>query len=294
MTTRLPVAESSAWTGVSVSEAMRPGVVTCPRDAPLPTIAAIMTTHLVHAVLVAPLERGVPLVVTDRALVEAGLQGAAGSSAADLAREPMGMLSTQATLAEAVELMAVGYATHVLAIDPSSGHPAGMVSSLDIAAAAGGVPFRRAPMPLPGPISPLPDAKELSQMRVGDVMHPGVTTATPDAPLRTVARIMAEQGVHCVAIAGICSAGGRDPHFTWGLIADIDLVRALHRGPATLAAGTIAATEPIALPEDASLDRAATLMVKHDTSHLVAVSPAGLPTGMVSTLDIARIMAAGS
>ena len=70
-------------------------------------------------------------------------------------------------------------------------------------------------------------------------------------------------------------------------------MRALHRGSAALAAGTIAATEPIALPEDESLDRAAALMVKHDTSHLVAVSPAGLPSGMVSTLDVVRIMAAG-
>ena len=75
MTTRLPLAESSAWTGVSVSEAMHPGIVTCPRDATLPAIAAIMTTHRVHAVVVAPLERGALLVVTDRAVVRARSRG---------------------------------------------------------------------------------------------------------------------------------------------------------------------------------------------------------------------------
>jgi CBS domain-containing protein len=34
-------------------------------------------------------------------------------------------------------------------------------------------------------------------------------------------------------------------------------------------------------------------MVRHDTSHVVVVSRAGLPSGMVSTLDVVRIMAAG-
>ena len=293
MTTYLPLADSSAWTGMSVSEAMRPGIVTSPRDATLPAIAAIMTAHRVHAVVVAPLERVAPLVVTDRALVRAAVEGATDASAADLAREPMAMISAHATLAEAVELMAVSYATHILATDPSSGIPAGSISSLDIAAAVSGGAPRIARTTPATPAGSAPSARTLSELRISDVMHQGVITTTPDAALRTVARTMAERCVHCVAIAGIDRAGGRDPHFTWGLIADIDLVRALHRGSAGLAAGTIAATEPIALPEDESLDRAAALMVKHDTSHLVAVNRDGLPSGMVSMLDVVRIMAAG-
>lgn len=271
---------------------MHPGVISCPRDATLSTIAAIMVTHGVHAMVVEPLGRGAPLVVTQGALVGAAVNGAGDTTAGDLAREPIATVSTQATLAQAVELMAVGYATHLLVTDPSSGAPAGIVSSLDVAAAVGGVPFRVASLPRAAPESrPSPSARTLSEVRVSDVMRPGVITSTPDAPLHTVARIMAEHGVHCVAIAGIDRTRGRDPHFTWGLIEDIDLMRALHRGSAALVAGTTAATEPIALPEDASLDRAAALMIEHDTSHLVVVSPAGLPSGMVSTLDVARVLA---
>jgi CBS domain-containing protein len=190
--------------------------------------------------------------------------------------------------------MAVGYATHVL-VEPSSGAPAGIVSSLDIAAAVGGVPFGLARMPLSALVMPPPGARSLQEACVGDVMHPGVITSPPDASLATVARIMAERGVHCVAIAGVDRSEGRDPHLTWGLISDIDLIRAVHGGsPATapgLTAGTIAATAPIALHEDDFLDRAAALMVKHDTSHLVAVNRTGLPSGMVSTFDVARVMA---
>ena len=80
----------------------------------------------------------------------------------------MATLSTQATLAEAVELMAVGYATHVLATDPSSGAPAGIISSLDIAAAVGGVPPRpaRTPLAAPGPaVTERADAERVANQR---------------------------------------------------------------------------------------------------------------------------------
>jgi len=291
MTTRLPVADSSAWTGVAVSEAMHPGVVTCPRDATLPTIAEIMTTHCVHAVVVAPLQGGAPLVVTDRALVGAMVQGAADVTAADVAREPIATLSTEATLGDAAQVMAVSYATHVLAIDPSSGVPVGVVSSLDVVAAVGGISSGLARLLPPVQLRPAPAVRSLNEARVSDVMHPGVITSTPDAPLHTVARIMADHGVHCVAVAGVDRSGGRDPHLTWGLIADIDLVRAVQGGSSALAAGSIVATAPIALQEDDFLDRAAALMIKHHTSHLVAVNRTGLPSGIVSTFDVARVMA---
>ena len=79
----------------------------------------------------------------------------------------------------------------------------------------------------------------------------------------------------------------------WGLVSDMDVVHAAHRGRLATPAGELAATTPIALPEDATLERAATLMASHDVAHLVAVGPAGAPSGVVSTLDVIRILAAG-
>ena len=50
-------------------------------------------------------------------------------------------------------------------------------------------------------------------------------------------------------------------------------------------------TEPIAVEQSEPLDRVAALMVNHDTSHVVVVGPDGLPAGIVSTLDVAEILA---
>ena len=68
---------------------------------------------------------------------------------------------------------------------------------------------------------------------------------------------------------------------------------AAHRGTLATPAGDLATTTPLALPEDATLERAATLMASHDAAHVVAVGHSGVPSGMVSTLDVIRILAAG-
>jgi len=89
-------------------------------------------------------------------------------------------------------------------------------------------------------------------------------------------------------VAGIERPGQR---LTWGLISAIDLILATHRGALSEPAARIAATEPIAVEESDSLDGAASLMVEHDTTHLVAVGSLGLPSGMVSTHDVAAVLA---
>jgi len=285
-------AMGSPLTGVTVGEAMRPGVITCLPDAGPATLATIMVTHGIHVVVVAPPAHGTPLIVTDRELVRAALEGSENASASDLAGEPVATLATDAPLDDAVAMMAARYVTHILAVEPSSATPAGIVSSLDVVAIVAGWEPRLARMLRPTPARPSPSARTLSKARVSDVMHPGVATCAPDVSLSAVARIMAEHRIHCVAVAGIDTAGPGGQHFTWGLIEDMDLVLALQRGALGESAGTVVATAPVAIKQDESLDRAAALMVEHDTRHVVAVGSSGLPSGMVSTLDVATIIAA--
>jgi CBS domain-containing protein len=187
-------------------------------------------------------------------------------------------------------MMAVGYVAHLLATDPSSGAPAGIVSAFDVAAVVGGCEPRLARIPRPEPAT-MPRARALSEASIGDGMHRGVANCPPDTPLSTVARSMAEHRVHCVAVAGVDSTRHRGEHLTWGLIEDLDLVVAAHRGALAARAATTPETAPVALEEEATLDRAAALMVEHDTRHVVAVGQSGLPCGMVSTLDVAWILA---
>lgn len=277
---------------VTVAEAMRTGVISCPRQAPLATLAATMVTHGIHAVLVQPLDPGPPLVVTDLEIVRAAVQRADGTTAADVARDPIATLPTDASLHDAVEKMAVRYVTHLLTTDPESGTAVGVLSSLDVAAIAGGSQPRLARMQRPAPARPAPSATRLSQALVSNVMHPGVVTCAPDASLATVARTMADHRVHCVAVAGIDRVQGRGQHLTWGLVTDMDLLTALHHAETTTSAARVAETKPIAVGESETLDCAAALMVEHSAAHLVVVSATGQPSGIVSTLDVALILAA--
>jgi len=271
---------------------MRPGVIGCLRDATVPMIASIMIANGIHAVVVSPPAVGAPLLISDLDLVRAALELPEDARAADLAREPMALLSADAPLAEAVEQMAIRYVTHVLAVHPTSGALVGIVSSLDVAAVAGGREPRLARLDRPGPARPAPSAHTLPQASVRDVMHPGVVTCPPNVSISTVARMMADHRVHCIAVAGVDSTSSVGQHLTWGLIADIDVVRAAHSRSLASSAASMAATTPLAVLEDESLDRVAKLMVEHGANHVVAVGGTGLASGMISTLDVVGILAA--
>jgi CBS domain-containing protein len=126
----------------------------------------------------------------------------------------------------------------------------------------------------------------LEYLHVQDVMHTGILTTDPSTPLRVLARLMAERGVHAVAAAD--PADARRP---WGIVTDRDV--------ATAAAGAVDETACEAITEEVvtisaaePLTWAARQMVGSRVSHLVVVDPAtGQPTGILSTLDIAAAYA---
>jgi CBS domain-containing protein len=126
---------------------------------------------------------------------------------------------------------------------------------------------------------------ELAHIRVRDVMHVGLLTCAADAPLGEVAGIMAKHRVHAVAITD--DAGGR----AVGVVSAADVVAALaaHEEPSAREA---AATEPLAVSAEESLDRAAQLLAEHGVSHLIVLDAAdGHPIGVISTLDLAAVYA---
>jgi CBS domain-containing protein len=286
------IESTGVLTGLTVRDAMRPGVVTClPADG-LATLAAIMVTHGIHATVLGPLSDGAPLIVTDIELVRAALERPGDVRAVDIARDPVATIPADASLDLAVAKMAELYLEHVLATDPATGVPCGIISSFDIVSVIGGHRPGGARARHPAPTRRAPSVRTLREAIVRDVMHSGVVTCTPDAPMWTVGRSMAEHRVHCIAVAGVGATGEHTQHFTWGLINALELVRALRRGALDEPAGTIAVTGPIAVLEGDSLEMAATLMIEDGARHVVVVGSSGLPSGMLSTLDVASIVAA--
>jgi len=130
-------------------------------------------------------------------------------------------------------------------------------------------------------------------LTVADVMHRGIHTAAPDTGLGELARTMAERRIHSVVVEGVETAR-RSEHLVWGVVSARDLLAALHAG-GNPPAGRIAMSEAVVVAQQAGLDEAVTLMVEHDLSHVIVVDEAdGRPTGVLSSLDVARAVAGGA
>ncbi len=135
----------------------------------------------------------------------------------------------------------------------------------------------------------------LINARVEDAMHPGVITVSADTGLREVARLLAGGHIHSVVVTGSSddSASAR-----WGLMSSVELVRAaIDSAPSNFeerTAGELALDAPATVSTADRLDRAAQLMVERESEHLIVVSAEdGQPVGVLSTLDIAGVMAWG-
>jgi len=131
-----------------------------------------------------------------------------------------------------------------------------------------------------------PTYPNLARLTVRDAMQLGLFECGPDADIVSLARTMAERSIHCVVVS---SDDGR-----WGIVSDLDLMRALAPGAESATAGELAATDLVVVRPTDTLEHAAQLMAEHDSAHLVVASPdTGRPAGMLSTLDVARAVGAG-
>ena len=132
----------------------------------------------------------------------------------------------------------------------------------------------------------------LGLLRVIDAMHPALITCSPDSSLRTIARMMATYRVHAILVTAHGDeelAGGS----YWGIVSDADLLRAAESGDIDKQkARTLAAQPVVTIASSAALSHAAQLMVDRDVSHLIVIeSRSARPSGVLSTLDVARALA---
>lgn len=128
----------------------------------------------------------------------------------------------------------------------------------------------------------------LAHATVADAMHPGLHSCAPDAPLTEVARMMASNHVHCIAVTGHGDA------LVWGIVSDLDLLRAgISSGPESTA-GDLAAQPVPNVQTTTPLREAAELMLRHGSTHVIVIDPlTERPVGILSTLDIAGVLAWG-
>jgi CBS domain-containing protein len=127
---------------------------------------------------------------------------------------------------------------------------------------------------------------------VADAMHPGILGCEPDTSLSEVAQIMATHHVHCVAVIGISH---EEPECgVWGVISDLDLVRAGIRNGVGTTARTLAEQPLVTVEPTVPVREASELMLAHQVTHLVVIQTgSGRPIGILSTADVAAVIAWG-
>jgi CBS domain-containing protein len=125
-----------------VIDAMHPGVIACPFETPLQTVARMMATYRVHAVVVLAHEGdeipGGTLwgVVSDTDLMQAS-QGPdfETQTAHALAATPALTVASSESLDRAVQLMVENELSHLVVVERRSKRPIGVLSTLDVARA---------------------------------------------------------------------------------------------------------------------------------------------------------------
>ena len=133
----------------------------------------------------------------------------------------------------------------------------------------------------------------LEHATVSDAMHPGIVSCEVDATLTDVARLMATHHVHCVAVMG-SSHDRAGEKLVWGIISDLDLLRAGIRIGADQLAGALALRPIVSVEPTMALRKAGELMLTHGATHVVVIDPKlQRPIGILSTLDIASVLAWG-
>jgi CBS domain-containing protein len=125
-----------AFADAKVRDAMRVGVVTCRPETTLADVARMMIGYDIHSVVVSDVqgEAGMWGIVTSLDL--ARRPDELGSlTAGEVASTDLVTVDSSESLARAAELMAEHRVTHLIAVQPGTGRPAGMISARGLAAA---------------------------------------------------------------------------------------------------------------------------------------------------------------
>ena len=126
-----------AFANAKVYDAMRVGVVTCRPDASLADAARIMTGYGIHCLIVADPQAGAHArswgVVDALDVARAESEGSTSTVGEIAATEPV-TIDSSAPLTQVARLMAEQRVSHLVAVQPGTDRPVGVISASGLAA----------------------------------------------------------------------------------------------------------------------------------------------------------------
>ena len=146
MSTKVETPQSyPALQSLLVVDALHPGVISCPVGTSLRTVARMMASYRVHAILVTAHEEdplpdgGLWGIVTDTDLVHAARTANIDRLTVEaIAAAPALRVMTSDPLSLAAELMVEHGVSHLIVVERHSSRPFGVLSTLDVARALSG------------------------------------------------------------------------------------------------------------------------------------------------------------
>jgi CBS domain-containing protein len=120
-----------------VRDAMRLGVITCRPETTLADVARMMSGYGIHCVVVADVDAGGhnrPWGVVDAVDVAAAGADAHTRTAGEVATTDLVTIESDAPLKRAAELMAEHGTTHLIAVQPGTDKPVGVIAASGLAA----------------------------------------------------------------------------------------------------------------------------------------------------------------
>ncbi len=121
--------------GATVASAMHPQVLTCPADAPLRMVAAIMAVERVHCVVVEPVDGDGSgwAIISDRDLIAAAAGGLSDDAASSAATSEFLTVTPDESLSRAAQVMIEHDTSHLVVVDAQTHRAIGVISTFDLA-----------------------------------------------------------------------------------------------------------------------------------------------------------------
>jgi CBS domain-containing protein len=259
---------------LKVADLMTTGVVACPGDSTLATMAHLLARRHIHAVFVLD-EAGNPSgIVSDFDLLGGewmaddpdSLRAMQQMTAAELMTAPIETIRTDASAADAAARMLDLHVSRLLVTDERD-TPTGVISVSDLVAPLGRPSGRR--------------------RRVRDVMSHALVTCQATAPLDAAAHAMSERRTRSVVVVD-------DTGKAVEVITGNDLLRLYEPEKHARLVSHLMTTPAITCDPDVALSKAVDLMIKHEVHRLVVIdhsTPSETPIGILSAADVVAEMA---
>lgn len=134
----------------------------------------------------------------------------------------------------------------------------------------------------------------LAGLTVADAMHTGVVTCRLDTTIDQIAALMREHSVHAVPLISTTHEGLEEP-YVWGIVSDLDVLRAGLEGRVGVRARDLAGGPVISVRPSLPLRAAAQLLLDNRVRHAIVIEPdRGRPIGVLSTLDVVSLLSGPS